>query len=1631
MKTNLFEFNSATALCLKQRMKSTVFTLFLMFSWMSSQGLNAQTITSASSGNWSSASTWVGGNVPTSANDVVIADGHNVTVDGTYTCKSLTIAAGGSSHSLNIGSNSLTVTNTTTINRPTTNSRNKFIEIGTGIFFSGSLTLNNNTTTSNTRDAFLLISGSGNATITGDITLGSTGLRTYILFSGDGTLNVGGAITGGGITSTSGGSTTVGANTGTVNYNNSGNQNVGAYIYYDLITSGSGIKTLVNTTTVNNNLTISANTTLEVNTRTFTVSGSTDISGAFNDNHNTGVNTFVGQVTVNSTGTWNSATTTTTNRLIFRGGITNNNTTSAFAAGGATFNTNSQIIDGDGAYTFGGAVSITGSISVTNNSAHTDGVTFNNTVVGTVAGSTFINGTNSTMNYQPSGSANAPMATGTLNASANGNTVNYSRSGAQTVKLATYHNINFAGNNTKTLAGHITVNNNLTIESGVTLAASTRDINLGGDWINNGTFTQGTRTVTFNGAGPQGIQGSTATTFHNLVVNKSAGVLTLSNSPSVNSVLTLTNGVVTTDGNTLIVSATAVASVSRTNGWVNGDLRRNLTGTTNTYLFPVGTATSYMPATIAFSALSGAGANLTAGVTSGQHPNIGTSPISTTEYVNKYWSLTPGSITSATYSATFQFNTADVAAGTPSAFDIGKFTASTWSLISPTNSGSGPFTSQTTSQTSFGDFVIGKNDCAPTTQSSSFTSNNTTFNSANIAFTRGNGNGGVLVLAKAGSAPIGQPQFGVSYTANSSYGTSGTELGDGFVVYNGSANGSGNATGNIALSNLDEATTYHFAVYEYNITSGNPCYALSAPLQGSLLTDCITAVNVAGLTAGILNQSTNVSWINSECYDEVMVVIKASSSITASPSGDGSAYTGSLTFGSGTAFDGGFVAYKGSTSPQTIIGLSNGTTYYVKVFTRRGTNWSSGVEVTVTPSNLVNHETAQTGCSAAGNSFNIIQTVSGGQRFYHSYSNADFGGNLPSSLEFSQLAFHICTAANPSQFTFQNFTVKVKEFAANAFCIGTAGTTTVFSGDFTIDGTGWQTITLDNDFTWSNTTDNYLYVEICFSTPSPAGITAPEIGWFSGTSTCRERTSGALTTCGSAMSGGGTTLKSSLRLVEFLPDLNCTTPLNVTNLVGDDGNAQATINWTNSACYDEVMVVVKHNASITLAPTGDGSAYDANLQFGNGTAFDGGFVVYKGDASPQTITGLTNDSTYHVKVFTRKGTLWSDGVEITVTPILTFFAGTTTGNLSLWPSANPFFNSAGTWEDFRLQSFYTQADFGNPGTFEISRISWYINSATGTLGNYQNFNISLKNETGGPDIPFKTGTTHVLSNASVTINASTPQGAWLEFVLDSPFTWNQNSTLLIETCYDNPDGAPVGNNNISIAGFSATSGYARSAGGTNALGCSQTATDGVGFSHLPSLKLSGALVGNPLPIELISFNATCDNLNRTVLQWTTASETNNDYFTIQRSRDGYNWEEIGFLPGAGNSIHSLQYSFTDDQIQTSTTYYKLKQTDYDGQFSYSNIVSSNCDDYTTWEIEVVNPVQNNQIEVLIKSPEFIDAQFTLIDNLGREIMNSEASISAGNTWVTLPINMVRAGIYILRVTNGTSIKSQKIIFTGM
>ncbi len=112
-----------------------------------------------------------------------------------------------------------------------------------------------------------------------------------------------------------------------------------------------------------------------------------------------------------------------------------------------------------------------------------------------------------------------------------------------------------------------------------------------------------------------------------------------------------------------------------------------------------------------------------------------------------------------------------------------------------------------------------------------------------------------------------------------------------------------------------------------------------------------------------------------------------------------------------------------------------------------------------------------------------------------------------------------------------------------------------------------------------------------------------------------------------------------------------------------------------------------------------------------------------------------------------------------------------------------------------------------------------------------------------------------------------------------------------------------------------------------------------------SISLNGfglTIQSGPLPIELIYFNAQCGFHSGVNVNWATFSETNNDYFTLYKSDDCVNWVDMGRIYGAENSNTVIQYEYTDKLLVIHETYYKLRQTDYDGKSEEFEVISINC-----------------------------------------------------------------------------------------
>jgi len=180
-----------------------------------------------------------------------------------------------------------------------------------------------------------------------------------------------------------------------------------------------------------------------------------------------------------------------------------------------------------------------------------------------------------------------------------------------------------------------------------------------------------------------------------------------------------------------------------------------------------------------------------------------------------------------------------------------------------------------------------------------------------------------------------------------------------------------------------------------------------------------------------------------------------------------------------------------------------------------------------------------------------------------------------------------------------------------------------------------------------------------------------------------------------------------------------------------------------------------------------------------------------------------------------------------------------------------------------------------------------------------------------------------------------------------------------------------------------------------------------------------------LPIELLSFEGK-QRGSVVDLLWSTASELNNDYFTLEKSRGDGNFIPFGRVEGAGNSSSLIRYSYTDDSPDAGINYYRLKQTDQDGRFSYSDIVAVNFTGGKHDLYTVYNPV-SNEIEVVHDSPENCKSILRIFDMTSREIYSEEVETHQGNNRYSIHSFPFSKGIYCVTLENDFSALKSRFV----
>jgi hypothetical protein len=183
-----------------------------------------------------------------------------------------------------------------------------------------------------------------------------------------------------------------------------------------------------------------------------------------------------------------------------------------------------------------------------------------------------------------------------------------------------------------------------------------------------------------------------------------------------------------------------------------------------------------------------------------------------------------------------------------------------------------------------------------------------------------------------------------------------------------------------------------------------------------------------------------------------------------------------------------------------------------------------------------------------------------------------------------------------------------------------------------------------------------------------------------------------------------------------------------------------------------------------------------------------------------------------------------------------------------------------------------------------------------------------------------------------------------------------------------------------------------------------------------------------LPIELIGFNAVCSK-NDVQIKWTTSSETNNDYFTLEKSTDLNTWEYVSTIKGAGNSNEIISYSYTDNSVLHQKLYYRLRQTDFDGASETFDPVGVLCNDSQSDYFTLYPNPAMNQVMCSIYATEESSAIIEITNYLGQLVYSQPYGLINGSNNFNLDVSQYQSGVYniIIHLEEGSIIKTKNLV----
>lgn len=886
---------------------------------------------------------------------------------------------------------------------------------------------------------------------------------------------------------------------------------------------------------------------------------------------------------------------------------------------------------------------------------------------------------------------------------------------------------------------------------------------------------------------------------------------------------------------------------------------------------------------------------------------------------------------------------------------------------------------------------------APTTQATGISFSNVTGNSIKATWTNGNGSKR-LVLVKAGAPVDATPADLVNYSPQASFPT-GAQIGSGNYVVHFS-------TGNtVTVTGLATNQTYHFAVFEANGFTA-PVFNSVSPATGSQATTDRPTVAAGNMSfTEVEGNEMRVNWTNGNGQRRI-VIVKEGAPVTALPE-DGTDYLAATTANFTTAPEiivGEKVVYDNTGNYFNLKGLTAGKQYHYRVFEYSGTGtgityltsaFASGSFSTLSAPLVQASNISFT--NTTGNALTINWTNGSGTRRIILMKQGAPVDAVPSdyAVYSSSTVFK-----NGAQLGTGNYVVYTASSGNSATITGLSLSTTYHFAIFEANGSG-----------------------------GPVYLTT-------GAAIASQQTKAAPTVAPGNLS------YSSV-----------------------DGNSMR-INWA-AGNGEKRILVVRAGMPVDAVPQ-DGVDYLATGTSSFVTAPEitaGQKVVFDNTGTFTDLAGLSPNTTYYFRVYEYSGSgegiayltsAYGSGEKTTLShPTiqasgLSFSSITASSMIVSWTNGNGssrmVIAKKGSPVDVTpadLQNYSGSNSFGNgtqlgSGNFVVSKNSgsnFTLNNLT--AGSTYHFAVFEYNGSAGVLflVPGATGQATTIGPPAVQASAAFTSNAGNNSVQLHWVNGSGNKRLVVMKQASPVNAMPVNNTDYFANSFFGSGSHLGDGnyvvfdglqdfvtvtnllpGTTYHFAVFEYNDFGVTSQYLltsPAVSSSTTII---LPVKLLHFKAAV-KFGRVELDWATAAEVNSSHYVVERSVDGITFNKIAQLTAAGTTQEMHQYNFSDPRPLNGWQYYRLKQVDVDGSFTYSPVIRLF---YKHKQIikRFGNPVSNTlPIEV-----EFAGTQALLriFDMSGRQVKTEQLSAGPAN----IDMSLLKSGVYIVEVS--TEAGSEKI-----